>query len=154
MAPLEVPITTGLFALGGVIVGSLLSTVTQIYLDRKREQRTAARAKQLIAGELLHAQMVLQSVSVGKYWPSFVEDADTFLPTSAWHEHRASLAGRIDEVLWYELVAAYAKLELDRTAFVLANRLSNPETPLSETHVAGFKQVADSLDDLFNKLRI
>ena len=108
---LQLVIATGLFSLGGVVVGGLLSTFTQLYLERKREQRAADRAKLLVAGELLHAELVLRSASKSKKWPP-VEDIDGFLPTSAWRENRASLVGKVEEDLWEQLVMTYALHEM------------------------------------------
>ncbi len=59
-------LTTGLFTLGGVIVGAVASAGNQVYLERKREEREADRAKQLVAGELLHLQMIFRSASAGR----------------------------------------------------------------------------------------
>lgn len=96
---LQLVIATGLFSLGGVVIGALLNTFTQLYLERKREQRAGDQAKRLVAGELLHAQLILGTVSKGKHWP-VVENVDAFLPTSAWRENRASLVRKVDEGLW------------------------------------------------------
>jgi len=48
-------IWTGLLPLIGIVLGALLTTGTQLYLERKRERRAADRAKRLVAGELLQA---------------------------------------------------------------------------------------------------
>jgi hypothetical protein len=106
---LQLVIAAGLFSLGGVVIGALLTTFTQLYLERKREQRAADRAKLLVAGELLHAQRILRVVSADKIWPPF-EDLNAFLPTSAWQENRSSVAGKVDEDLWNQLVMAYQGL--------------------------------------------
>jgi hypothetical protein len=147
---LQLVIAAGLFSLGGVVIGALLTTCTQMYLERKREQRAANRAKQLVAGELLNAQMVLSACSKGNLWPP-IEDADAFLPTSAWHDHRSTLAGHVHEDLWNQLVMAYAAIEIDRARFVLANRLP-PGTPLPAKEAEGIRQSAMRLGGLRRKL--
>jgi hypothetical protein len=141
---------TGLFSLGGVVIGALLTTLTQLYLERKREQRTADRAKLLVAGELLHAQLVLRSASAGKHWLP-VEDINAFLPTSSWQEHRSSLVGEIHEDLWSQLVTSYALLEQHRARFVMANRLP-PETPLSASEAERLKGDSNVLGQLRREL--
>ena len=143
---------TGLFSLGGVVIGALLMPLTQLYLERKREQRAADRAKLLVAGELLHAQLVLRSASAGEHWVP-VEDVNAFLPTSAWQEHRSSLVGEIHEDLWSRLVMAYAGLETDRARFVLANRLP-PETPLPATEAEGIRETSNVLGQLRRELGV
>jgi len=60
-------IAGGLFSLGGVLLGGLLTPLTQLFLERKRERRVANRAKLLVAGELLQAQLILRAVAKGKH---------------------------------------------------------------------------------------
>src|SRR6266851_99180 len=109
-------LASGIFGLLGVIVGVVGTTGTQIFLDWKRGRREGDRAKQLVAGELLHIELLMRSISIARGWPSHA-DADEFLPTSAWRENRTRLAGRIDGDLWERLVRAYAILELDRARY-------------------------------------
>ena len=106
---LQLVSAAGLFPLGGVIIEGLLNTFTQLYLQMKREQRASDQAKRLVAGELLPAPLILGTVSKSKHWP-VVENADAFLPTSAWRENRASLARKVDEDLWEHPVMVYALL--------------------------------------------
>ena len=54
-------IAGGLFSLAGVLLGGLLSTLPQLIIESQRERRAAGRAKLLVAGELLHAQMILSA---------------------------------------------------------------------------------------------
>ena len=58
-------IAGGLFSLAGVLLGGLLTPLTQLFLERKRERRAANRGKLLIAAELLQAQIILRTVSEG-----------------------------------------------------------------------------------------
>jgi hypothetical protein len=146
----QLVVAAGLFSLSGVVLGALLTPLTQLYLERKREQRAADRAKLLVAGELLHAQMVLRAASELEHWPP-IEDINAFLPTSAWQENRSSLAGKIHEDLWNQLVMAYALLEADRGRFGNANRLP-PETLLPAKEADGIKQASNNLGRLRRKL--
>jgi hypothetical protein len=151
MAPaLQLVIAAGLFSLGGVVIGALLTTFTQLYLERKREQRAADQAKLLVAGELLHAQLVLGAVSKCEHWP-VVENVDAFLPTSAWRENRASIARKVDKDLWDKLVMAYAVLESDRARFVAVNRLP-ALTPLPAKEAEGIKEAYFNLGSLRKQL--
>ena len=65
----QLVVAAGLFSLGGVALGALLTPLTQLYLEKKREQRAADCAKLLVAGELLHAQLVLSATSELEHWP-------------------------------------------------------------------------------------
>lgn len=141
MADLQLVVAAGLFSLGGVTLGALLTPLTQLYLERKREQRARDRAKQLIGGELLHAQMGLRTISELKKWPD-VEDVNALLPTSAWQENRSSLAGNVDKDLWNQLVLTYACLENYRG--------TKPSAEVSE----GIKQFSYDLGTLRRKLGV
>jgi hypothetical protein len=140
----------GLFSLGGVVLGALLSPVTQLYTERKREQRAADRAKLLVAGELLHVELVLRTVSRGEHWP-YLEDINAHLPTTAWQENRSSLVGQIDADLWHRLVMAYALLETDRVRFAMVSRLP-PERPLPAKEAEEIKETSDNLGRLRREL--
>src|SRR2546421_4543030 len=92
-------IVTGIVALVAVIIGALASTGSQLFIESKREQRQVARARRLVTGELLQAQLIFRSVYRTGIWPP-IENASSYLPTSAWQEHRAGLATELDEDLW------------------------------------------------------
>jgi hypothetical protein len=143
-------IATGVFTLIGVLVGALATAGTQLYLDKKREQRAASQAKQVVGGELLHAQLTLRAASKGKTWPPF-NDIDAYLPTSAWQEHRSRLAGKVDEDLWYRLVIVYANLEAERVRLIHATALP-PDTQLPAKEAEAMKQFSYDLGQLRREL--
>jgi hypothetical protein len=149
---LHLVIAGGLFSLGGVLLGGLLTPLTQLFLEWKREQRAAYRAKLLVAAELLQAEMILRSVSDGGNWPP-IEDIDPFLPTSAWRENRSSIAGKVNEDLWVQIVMAYTLLEHDRSRFVVANKIPKT-TPLTAEVAEGMKKSADNLGRLRRQLGV
>jgi len=135
-----------------VVLGAFLTPLTQLYLEKKREQHAGNRAKLLVGGELLHAQLILRATSERKNWPP-VEDVNAFLPTSAWQENRSTLADKVDEDLWTQLVMTYAGLEIDRARFVTANRIPSA-TPLTAEVAEAMKQESNKLSDLRKKLGI
>jgi hypothetical protein len=142
--------TTGLFTLVGVIAGALLTPLTQLYLERMREQRACHRAKLLVAGELLQAQVTLRAASRSEHWIC-LDDAKAHLPTSAWHENLASLAGHIDCDLYNELVMEYALLGIERERFFLVNRMP-AATPLPAKVAEEMKAHANTLGRLRRRL--
>jgi hypothetical protein len=149
---LHLVIAGGLFSLGGVLLGGLLTPLTQLFLEWKRERNTANRAKLLVAAELLHAQMMLRTVSKGAHWPH-IEDLNAFLPTSAWRENRSSIAGKVSEDLWVQIVTAYSVLEIDRFRFATANKLP-ANTPLTAEVAKGMKKFSNDLGQLRRQLGI
>ena len=145
-------IAGGLFSLGGVLLGGLLTPLTQLFLERKRERRAANRAKLLVAGELLQAQLILRAVAKGEHWPP-IEDLDAFLPTSAWRENRSSIADMVSEDLWSQIVMAYSQLEADRGRFATANRLTQPKLLTAEI-AKGMMDFSEELGRLRGKLGV
>ena len=145
-------IAGGLFSLGGVLLGGLLSPLAQLFLEWKRERSAAYRAKLLVAAELLHAQMMLRAVSNTGHWPS-IEDLNAFLPTSAWRENRSSIAGKVSEDLWGQIVMAYGGLEIDRFRFATANKLP-ANTPLTAEVAKSMKEFSNELGRLRIQLGI
>lgn len=147
---LQLVIATGLFSLGGVLLGALMTPIVQFWLERKREQRAADRAKLLIAGELLQVQLFLRTASEGKEWPQW-EDVSAVLPTSAWQENKSILIEHITEDLWNQLVIAYAGLEHDRLRFTLANKIHGGELLTSEVAME-LKDISINLGRLHRQL--
>ena len=145
-------IVGGLFSLGGVLLGALLTPLTQFFLEWTRERRAANRAKLLIAAELLQAQMILRTVSESEHWPP-IEDLDAFLPTSAWRENRSSIAGKVSEDLWVQIVMAYSLLEHDRSRFAAANKIP-AATPLTVEVAKGMKESSNKLGRLRRQLGV
>jgi hypothetical protein len=133
-----------------VIVGAVASTGGQAYLEKKREEREDDRAKRLVAGELLHLQMVFRVASAGMSWLP-IEDINAFLPNSAWQEHRARLSVTVDEDLWDQLVMAYGLLEIDRMRFVMGSALP-PDRKLTESEAASLRQTGYHLGRLRRRL--
>jgi hypothetical protein len=72
---LRLVVAAGLFSLGGVLIGALLTPLSQLHLERKRERRAADRARQLVVQELLQAELILRGASEGTNWPP-MEDAN------------------------------------------------------------------------------
>jgi hypothetical protein len=149
-APLLLVIAGGLFSLAGVLLGGLLTPLTQLFLERKRERRAAERAKLLVAEELLHAEGNLRSVCNLGYWPPVV-DLNAFLPTSAWRENRSSIAGMVSEDLFRQLGMAYLLLEHDRARFALMDKLP-AGTPLHAGVAKGIKESCINLAHLRRQL--
>jgi hypothetical protein len=56
-------VAAGAFSLGGVVIGALLTPLSQLFLEKKRERRVADKAGLLIASELLHVELTLRATS-------------------------------------------------------------------------------------------
>jgi hypothetical protein len=96
--------------------------------------------------------MILRAVSKGRHWP-LIEDLNAFLPTSAWRENRSSLAGKVSEDLWLQIVSAYTLLEIDRSRFAAANKMP-ATTPLDAEVATGMKNSSDDLGRLRRQLGV
>jgi hypothetical protein len=142
-------LATGLLTLVGVIVGAGASTWGQVYLESKREKREADRAKRLVAGELLHLQLVLRAASQGPGWP-LIRDVNAHLPNAAWQEFRSRLVDTVDEDLFNQLVMVYAALEADRARFVTAFNLL--DKPLAASEATSLMETSFKLGRLRRRL--
>jgi hypothetical protein len=147
----ETATATGLFSLGGVILGALLSPLTQLYLEKKREKRAGHRARKLVAGELLHSQFNLRVASENTTWPIYVQDPNSWLPNSAWLENKSSLLGTVPDDLWDEIEMTYVSLEIRRDQLILAKRLPEAKSVTADEAEA-FKRSSDKLGRLRRKL--
>jgi len=149
-------IATGLFSLGGVVLGAILSPLTQLYLERQREKRAGHKARLVVAGELLHIQLNLRTASKTKNRLIFyAEDINSFLPNSAWLENKSILVATAPADLWDELVMMYAILGSERALLISASRLPgiNLATPLVTAEEAEhFKLNAAKVGRLRRKL--
>jgi hypothetical protein len=96
--------------------------------------------------------MILRVASKSGKLPPF-EDLNAFLPTSAWRENRSSLAGKVSEDLWLQIVSAYTLLEIDRSRFAVANKMP-AGTPLDAEVAAGMKKSSDDLGRLRRQLGV
>ena len=111
-------VSTSVVGAGGVVVGVLLTSLTQLWVDRRRakceEQRDSARdardlrlAVRLVVEELSEAeQLIREAVKVGHYWPANRVPSDTL-----WIEHRPVLATYVPGPSdWLEITPAFREL--------------------------------------------
>jgi ABC-type branched-subunit amino acid transport system permease subunit len=88
-------IVGGIFSLAGVCIGALLVPVTQLYIERSREEKAARRAKLLVAAELLQVQLIFRTTWASKVWP-YAENAsaaEAAVPSAARSSHRTARFG-------------------------------------------------------------
>ena len=153
MSDLKPVILGSVFSLVGVVIGALLMPLTQLHLERERAIFAADRAKLLVAGELLHAQVILRVASEGEHWP-YAPDMDATiarLPSSLWEENRSSLVGHVDDELFESLVIAYANLEIDRLRIFVASKLP-ADRPMTPEEAQSLKRNSDVLGRLRRQL--
>jgi hypothetical protein len=139
-------LAAGLFSIVGVVVGSVLNPLNQLYLDGKQRRRAAKLAKKLIAGELLQAQNFYGATVRGAAWPVF-EDINALLPTAAWQEHKANLVDHVDDDVWNNLLLMYLMIEMDRQRFISANKMATPP-PLQAKQAVELAQAFKELGTL------
>ena len=150
MASLQLVVAAGLFSLGGVVLGALLTPLTQLFLENRREARAVDRAKLLVSGELLQVQLTLRTAAKIERW-YVVKDGTDFLSTSIWRESRSSLAGNVSQSLWNDLIMTYSVIEAERARIASANELP-PGTPIPAGTAAEIKQLSDEVGHLRRKL--
>ena len=139
-----VAMQAAIFGLIGVIVGGLVTGGTQLWLEQRREKQAVSRARRLVSGELLNAILLLGSAAnrEDKTWTYF-GNAAAVLPTTAWQEHRAHLAGVLSVELWERLVKEYVLLEIQRLR--LQGEGGIKSIVMSDEMIAGLKQTVIDL---------
>jgi hypothetical protein len=126
--------TNAIVGLIGVIVGGLLTGGTQLFLEWRRERNGHRRAKRLVAGELLHTEVILRSAYQRRQWPP-IDDPQAVCPDAAWLENRAVLAGVLSQELWTQLVMVYAGQAFDRARITEYCKANHMEFTEAEAHV-------------------
>jgi hypothetical protein len=101
-----------------ILVGALISFGTTLYFERRKERRAdrldregrereLRQAGRLVYEELNNAWIVLnQTTDTELWWSSPPYDLDS----SAWHEHKATLARLLDKDTWSAVGEAYSSV--------------------------------------------
>jgi|tagenome__1003787_1003787.scaffolds.fasta_scaffold20948766_5 hypothetical protein len=116
-------VTTGLFTLGGVIVGGSLNAVMSYALARRVERREARAAARLVIEELAQIRYALADVRDDGRWRPI-----DFVTLDQWREHRDRLAHHLRPSDWRCVSAAYVDVERLR-AWIDANTVSGTLEP-------------------------
>jgi hypothetical protein len=124
-------VTTGLFTLGGVVVGGLITGAVQLALEHRHQSSTIAIAKRLLIDELhnmwSHLEMVRDEGKAPQALPDDVRSR--FLPTSDWEKYRETLArpAALSDAQWVALSNFVQSVEaLRMLLFNLAPRAPLP----------------------------
>jgi hypothetical protein len=108
----------------GVIVGALISTGTQVWLDRQKQLVVVRRAKRLVAQELMQNCTALDVLTGDE--PIDFEIVgpvlDQLLPILAWEVYRPDLASTLNHHDWQMVLNGYSTINVLRT-LLQAHRL-------------------------------
>jgi hypothetical protein len=136
----------------GVLVGVLVTSLTQLWVDSRRaqreqqkedERRAAERrlAVRLVAEELSEAeQMIAETAKAGHYWR-----AGHQLPNALWVEHRPALAAHFPGPAdWQSITTAFKELNrLNRLVNERRDQLAPaqpvPVQPVDDTRAAWYE---------------
>lgn len=99
---LEFAVIAGLFSLAGVIIGALVTTGTQLYLEKKRENRETQRAARLIDSDLMFAEVAAESCINNKKW--WVKSQR--LTTDGWQQYRDIIVSKLSWSDWVAVMVA------------------------------------------------
>jgi hypothetical protein len=99
-------VTTGIFTLGGVVVGGFTSGGVNYTLGRREERRAARAAARLVLEEAIQVRYALAAIlEYGRWRP--VE----FIHTTQWDGYRPTLAHHLRHADWTCVVSAYEDLQ-------------------------------------------
>jgi hypothetical protein len=88
-------VTTGLFALGGVLIGGGLNIAGAYSLERRTRRRAARTAARLVLIEVSEAGHLLLAAQHQQTWEPLAD-----LKLTDWQEHRGLLAGAMEGDDW------------------------------------------------------
>jgi hypothetical protein len=102
----DVAVTTGIFALGGVVVGGFASAAVNYGLGRREERREARAAARLVLEEATQITHALAALLAHRQWRPI-----EFAETNQWDGSRVSLAYHLRHADWRCVVSAYEDLQ-------------------------------------------
>jgi hypothetical protein len=92
-------VSQGLFALGGVLLGGLLTGAVTYVLESKRERKAIRAAARVlidaIKSPMINTQVLLED---GRWFVAPGDDARKHFSTELWEEHRQLLAAGLSPV--------------------------------------------------------
>ena len=88
--------TTGVFALVGVVIGALVAGIVQAYFELRRERRDERQAKRIVTGELMQNFLRITTMLNSGLAPNR-EFQPMVVSGSAWREYGPTLARHMDE---------------------------------------------------------
>jgi len=100
-------VITGLFTLGGVLVGGLANVLFGYFTDRRTARREAKVTGRLLADDLRgHAVELDSAVKLGVWLPAPAGHA----ALNGWREHRALLAAALPRQEWRLLTITFRRI--------------------------------------------
>ena len=104
-------LTTGTFALAGVVIGAALGAVLQYELQRRVERRAYRQARRLITEELFETLIhISHLVGRERYPQNMGSETSPFMPIAAWEAYRDVVALEGSEKEFTLMSRVYASL--------------------------------------------
>lgn len=143
-------VTTGLFAIGGVIVGGGLNLVSGMVLDRRRERRNLRSAARLIHSELKLIEIVLGTVLSSGRWGELPE-----IDTGRWVEYERDLSVWLSNADWESLAVVYQSIALFATESAEAKLEATDDEPvdMSGEDLAHVRLTLETVRDALPRIR-
>lgn len=132
-------------ALGGVIIGGLITAGTTAYFERRREQADLRQVRRLVLEEL--RTIGSHAADLGKmrsYPPKAPPDTGEFLPTRQWEASRPALARYLDDETW-DALSSFMESVRSARALVRVGVLE----PIPAEQIERFKRTRDGAVDIY-----
>jgi hypothetical protein len=113
--------TAAIFGLAGVLVGGVLSSAGEAWLDRRRQLLEGMAAARLVSTELDALRREVDWILESR-----VVSASPDVPVDLWGEHRAALAAVLSSADWRRVARAQVAAAL---VSHLARQASDPVSP-------------------------
>jgi DNA-directed RNA polymerase subunit K/omega len=132
-------ITTGLFALAGVIIGGVLNGVVTAEIEKRRAARESWVAARLIMDDLMFIHVYLTSCLQQMKWAG----GWSLLNAETWGLQRERLATALEFNDWSAVIRAFAKARL----IAMRAQAADVDEPIDDTEGEIVTQALREIDD-------
>jgi hypothetical protein len=137
--------TSGLFALAGVVIGGLLTAVVTFWFERRREARELRTAARVIDKAYNLLGLAADTTIEDDTWSPFDEALPQDEFAALWREHRNTLAGHLSSEAWQTVASAEVRVSLIHT-------IDRDNSPSHELVSQSLRLLIDGLEGGHNAL--
>lgn len=102
-------VTTGVFTLGGVLVGGLLNSLVSVRLERRSDRRAVRKALRLFGPQLTGVMWAIDRATQAKEWGKLPEAVGSSL--AQWDEYAPVFAENLEWEEWQALLLTVMELQ-------------------------------------------
>jgi hypothetical protein len=145
-APTNSSLIAALAALGGVLIGGLITAVTTAYFEKRRDRADVRQARRLVLEELRSVWNQAGALVETRHYPGTIPPSPQFLPSGQWEANRDALARHLDDDAWDALSPFMDSIPATRAIVIAAPRAAQIPAPM----LARFESMQELASDLYS----